>query len=125
MKRVIVLLCALYLVIAYGTAFAGTDDAPLSFQANPDVYKVLAENDEMRVVLAIWPAGYKDKPHSHPKAAAYTFNDCHARITTPDGKSREVINKAGTARINPAVPSHTFQNIGETECRELKFELKK
>jgi hypothetical protein len=100
-------------------------DTPLSFQANPDVYKVLAENDEMRVVLATWPAGHKDRDHSHPMAAVYTIKDCHARITTPDGAVKEVNNKAGLARINPAVKSHTFENIGKTECQQVLVERKK
>lgn len=101
------------------------DDAPLSFQANPDVYKVLVENDEMRVVLATWPAGHKDKSHSHPTAAVYTIKECHTRITTPDGKVKEANNKAGLARINPPVPSHTFENIGKSECQQLLVERKK
>jgi hypothetical protein len=100
-------------------------DAPLSFHANPDIYKVLAENDEMRVVLATWPAGYKDKSHSHPMAAVYTIKDCHARITTPDGKVKEVTNKAGLARVNPAVVSHSFENIGKSECQQVLVERKK
>jgi len=101
------------------------DEAPPSYTASPEVYKVLAENDEMRVVLATWPAGYKDKSHSHPRAAFYTTKDCHARITTPDGAVKEVNNKAGSARINPAVKSHTFDNIGKTECQQVFVELKK
>jgi hypothetical protein len=105
------------------TANAG--DVPLSFQANPDVYKVLAENDEMRVVLATWPAGHKDKSHSHPMAAVYTIKECHARITTSDGAVKEVNNKAGGARVNPPVKSHTFENIGKTECQQLLVERKK
>jgi hypothetical protein len=101
------------------------DDAPPSFDANPDVYKVLAENDEMRVVLATWKPGQIDKSHSHPMAAVYTIKDCNARIATPDGKVREVSLKAGTARVNPAVPSHTFENIGKTECQQVLVERKK
>ncbi len=104
---------------------AVADDAPLSFHANPDVYKVLAENDEMRVVLATWKLGHKDKNHSHPAAAVYTIKDCQARITTPDGKVKEVNNKAGTARVNPPVKSHSFHNIGKTECQQVLVERKK
>ncbi len=101
------------------------DEVPLSFHANPDVYKVLAENDELRVVLATWPAGHKDKSHSHPMAAVYTIKDCHARITTSDGAVKEVNNKAGGARVNPPVKSHTFENIGKTECQQVLVERKK
>lgn len=110
---------------AAGSFAANAGEVPASFNASPEVYKVLAENDDMRVVLATWPAGYKDKDHSHPMAAVYTIKDCHARISTPDGKAREVNNKAGGARINPAVKSHTFENIGKTECQQVLVEKKK
>jgi hypothetical protein len=101
------------------------DDAPPSFEASPDVYKVLAENDEMRVVLATWKPGHKDKSHSHPMAAVYTITDCHSRVTTADGNVRENHNKAGSARVNPAVRSHTFENIGKNECQQVLVERKK
>ena len=125
MKRLIVLLCALYLVLVYGTASAGPDDMPLSFQASPDVYQVMVDNDEMRVVLATWQPGQKDKDHSHPMIAVYTIKDCQLRVTTPDGKSRDVSNKAGLARINQPVKSHSVENIGKTECQQVLVELKK
>jgi oxalate decarboxylase/phosphoglucose isomerase-like protein (cupin superfamily) len=114
-----------------GLAFIGVpltsqaDEVPASFQASPDVYKVLAENDEMRIGVATWKPGQKDNSHSHPKAAFYTVKECHARITASDGKVKEVNNKAGTARINPPVKSHTFENIGTTECQQVFVELKK
>lgn len=123
MKMLVAGMCGSALVGLALPAIA--DDVPLSFHANPDVYKVLAENDEMRVVLATWKPGHKDKSHSHPMAAVYTIKACHARITTPDGKVKEVSNKAGTARVNPAVKSHTFENIGKTECQQLLVERKK
>jgi hypothetical protein len=85
----------------------------------------LAENDEMRVVLATWAPGKKDVSHSHPTAAVYTIKDCHARITTADGKVREVNNKAGAARINPPVASHTFENIGLNECQQVLVEKRR
>jgi len=40
------------------------------YKASPDVYKVIAESDEVRVILATWPPGAKDKMHSHPKTFA-------------------------------------------------------
>lgn len=122
-KRVAGSLCGGVLLGMLLPAVAG--DAPLSFHANPDVYKVLAENDELRVVLATWKPGHKDKDHSHPMAAVYTLKDCHARIATPDGKMKEVNNKAGGARVNPAVASHTFENIGQNECQQVLVERKK
>ena len=41
-------------------------DAPIAPEASPDVYKILAENDQMRVIEATWKPGQKDNFHSHP-----------------------------------------------------------
>lgn len=112
-------------VLAVTMLPAVADEVPHSFQASPEVYKVIAEDENMRVGIATWQPGQKDNSHSHPTAMFYTIKDCQARITTPDGKSREVNNKAGSARINKPVKSHTFENIGKTECQQLFVELKK
>ena len=106
----------------FTAAFA--DDAPLSYVAEPDVYKVLAENDQMRVILATWKPGQRDKFHSHPMTAAYYVNDCMARIHTPDGNVREVLRKANTAQIGPAVASHSFENVSKMECSIVLVERK-
>jgi len=112
-------------VLAGAMLPAVADEVPHSFQASPEVYKVIAEDENMRVGIATWLPGQKDKSHSHPTAAFYTIKDCQARIATPDGAVKEVNNKAGTARINKPVKSHTFENIGKTECQQLFVELKK
>lgn len=102
------------------------DDVKPSFEASPDVYKVIAENDEIRVILATWKPGMKDKVHSHPKMfAAYTIKDCHRKIQKSDGSVDEKQLKAGSARVINPVKSHTFENVGTTECQQVLFELKK
>lgn len=109
-----------------GAALVGlAEGVPLSFKASPEVYKVLAEDDQVRVVLATWPPGYKDKSHSHPKAAVYTIKDCHRRIHKADGTTDDKQLKPGSARINPPVPTHQFENIGKTECQQVLVEIKK
>jgi len=57
-------------------------------------------------------------------AAVFTIKDCQARISTPEDAAREVKNKAGSARVNAPVKSHTFQNIGKTECQQMLVEHK-
>jgi hypothetical protein len=112
-------------LIALPTPSQAGDAAPPAHEANPGVYKVLAENDELRVVLTTLTPGQKDNSHSHPMTAVYTLKDCQARISTPDGKTRDINVKAGSARINPPVASHTKQNIGQSECQQVLVERKK
>ena len=48
------MLGAAALTLVFG---AGAQPVPLSYQASPDVYKLLAEDANFRVILATWPAG--------------------------------------------------------------------
>src|SRR5262245_57278164 len=87
--------------------------APPSYQRDPDVYKVIFENDQFRVILATRKKGVHDKPHGHPlPSVVYFVTDCTTKQYTPDGKSTEGTGKAGTAREAPVVASHSAENTG-------------
>ena len=101
------------------------EDAPVSYKASPDVYKLIAENEQFRVILATWKPGQRDAWHSHPgQLAAYSFTGCEARLHTPDGKYVDRSNKKGGATFNPVIPSHALENRGKTECQTLIVEKK-
>jgi hypothetical protein len=93
-------------------------------EASPDIYKVLAENEMMRVILAIWEPGARDNWHGHPATAVYYVTDCHVRAFFPDGSSRDIqrIGGTGRARSRP-VTSHSIQNIGNEQCHILLVEV--
>jgi hypothetical protein len=104
---------------------AHAQDAPLSHVANPGVYKVLQENDQFRVVLATWKPGQRDEFHSHPVNATYAVTPCHARLYGPDGKVLgEAQREVGSATLQPHIASHSFENIGSTDCQILIVERK-
>jgi hypothetical protein len=123
MKMLIVGVCGSMLVGM--TLPVVADEVSPDIVASPEVYKVIAENDQMRVVLATWPAGYKDKVHSHPKMfATYTVKDCHRKLHKSDGTVDEKHLKAGSARVVQPVKAHYFENVGKTECQTVLFEMK-
>jgi mannose-6-phosphate isomerase-like protein (cupin superfamily) len=97
-----------------------------SYKAAPDVYKLISENDQFRVILATWKPGQRDAWHSHAgPLVAYTLTDCNSRIHMPDGKSTQVRSrKAGEVAFNPVITSHSFENVGTTECKSLLVERK-
>ena len=100
-------------------------DAPLSYKASPEVYKLLAENDQFRVILATWKPGQRDAQHSHSAATAYRLTDCKSRLYDPNGKViREGEAKAGSVLLNSAIASHSLENIGTTDCQTLLVERK-
>jgi hypothetical protein len=98
--------------------------APLSYTASPDVYKLLAENDQFRVILQTSKPGQRDKMHSHSALAGYRLTDCSSRLYTPDGKFTEAVRKRGEAFLLPAVQSHSFENTGKTACEAVIIERK-
>jgi hypothetical protein len=119
----------LVVVILVGAAFdahsdSGPANAPLSYIADPQVYHLLKENDQFRVILAKRPPGHKDAWHSHSALALYNLTDCEGHLFTPDGKVINVKGKAGTVVLNPATPSHAADNTGSSECDQLIVERK-
>ena len=100
-------------------------DAQPSTVASPDVYKIVAENDQFRVVLQTWKPGQRDNLHSHPANAVYWLTDCNRKIYKPDGSiatTGEV--KAGSAVLQKPVVAHIFHNVSDKECQAVMFELK-
>lgn len=106
-------------------AMVAAGDAPLSYVASPDVYKVLAENELFRVVLATWQPGQRDIQHSHPANAAYRLNDCKVRVYGADGKvETERDAKAGGVNLQKPIASHSLENLGTSVCQVLIVERK-
>jgi hypothetical protein len=101
---------------------ASADDAPRSYIASPDVYKVIADNGKTKVILATWQPGQRDNWHSHPPTGVYRLTGCESRVHTPDGQFRDSSNPAGSAVVQAAIPSHSFENRGNTECRIIIVE---
>ena len=109
-------------VAPFGVPPASAEDAPRSYVASPDVYKVIADNGKTKVILATWPPGKRDNWHSHPATGVYRLTDCDLRVHAPDGKSVENSNKAGTAVVQAPISSHSFENRGTAECRTIIVE---
>ena len=112
--------------LALGTAMlAGPLQAqtvPRSFEASPDVYKVIAENDQVRIIKVAWKPGQKDKFHSHPFAGSYFLTACSLRHELPDGSKRDTAPAAGSAYAQAPIASHAIENIGKSDCELIMFE---
>ena len=117
--------------LGIGIAMAGPQAAqaqePRSFQASPEIYKVIAENEQYRIIEATWKPGQRDAWHSHGKMVG-TYNlsspGCSFRLHTRNGKFVERKSKAGMGRFSKGAASHSFENVGQTECKTILFESK-
>ncbi len=122
-------LAALLVSVCFGALLAirsvAAEDVARSFVASPDVYKVVAENEQYRIIEATWQPGQRDKLHSHgATVASYVLTDCKIRNHLPDVKIVEFGRKPGDAVIRNKDLVHSQKNIGSSVCRIIIFEPK-
>jgi quercetin dioxygenase-like cupin family protein len=92
-------------------------------KVSPETHKLLLENDHVRVFDVHARPGEKVGMHSHPASILYYLSDAKIKITYPDGNTEVREVKSGTAVWSEAV-THTVENVGPTELREVHTELK-
>jgi quercetin dioxygenase-like cupin family protein len=91
---------------------------------SPQYYKVLLENDQVRVLEYRLKPGEKEAMHSHPAGIVYTLSDGKMKTTLPNGETHESDRKMGEA-IWRDPTTHTAENTGTTEIHALAVEMKK
>ena len=108
-----------------GSSASMAQTAEPSYKAAPDVYKVIFEDSNYRVIEANHKKGVRDKAHGHPVSfVVVNLTDCKNRLYAADGKTVDRDAKAGTVQVNPAIPSHSAENIGEADCKQIFVEKK-
>ena len=90
---------------------------------NPDLYKVVFENDRVRVLEYTDSPGDRTTPHSHPDSVMYTLSSFQRRLYAEDGQTRDVELTAGTTAWLPA-QTHAGHNIGDSQTHVIFVELK-
>jgi quercetin dioxygenase-like cupin family protein len=89
----------------------------------PRVYKVVLENERVRVLEARGKPGDKTELHAHPAQVVIAITDGKFRFTAPDGQAIEAELKAGQVMYLDPV-EHTTEITGTTESHNLLVELK-
>src|SRR5437588_6932816 len=90
-------------------------------QVAPDVYKVLFENDRVRVLDVTMKPGAKSAMHSHPDYVVHMMGPAKVRFTAGDGTSAEAEFPAGA--IWRDAEEHAVENISGTDLRAVFIEL--
>ena len=90
----------------------------------PDSYKVVLENDQVRVLEVRIKQGAKSEMHSHPRSVAICLNDQRLRFTFPNGKTEDVDLKRGQTVWLDGI-SHAVENSGTEDVSSVVVELKK
>jgi quercetin dioxygenase-like cupin family protein len=87
-----------------------------------DLYRVVFENDRVRVLEYRDKPGDRTHPHRHPDSVMYTLSSFRRRVSSGD-RTAEIALDAGQVRWLPA-QEHLGENIGDTETHTLFIELK-
>jgi beta-alanine degradation protein BauB len=89
---------------------------------NPNLYRVLMENDRVRVLEYRDRPGDRTTPHRHPDSVMVTLSSFHRRLVAGE-RGVDVALEHGFARWLPA-QEHAGENIGDTETHVIFVELK-
>jgi quercetin dioxygenase-like cupin family protein len=93
-------------------------------KVDPEHYKVIFNNPQVRVLDVRLKPGEKTPMHSHPNLVVYSLTGGTTKSTTADGKTTTVTTKAGQVGWRNA-QTHTSENVGKTEIHSLGIELKR
>lgn len=113
------LISSLFVLIVFAGAVMAQDPVPLY----PGNYKVLLENERVRVLDFQLKKGAKEDFHAHPAAVTYVLAPFKIRFTFPDGSTRIREAKAGEVFYGDAL-THASENIGDTDAHGLLIEMK-
>jgi hypothetical protein len=90
---------------------------------DPDKYKVVFENDRVRVLEYLDQPGARTSPHEHPDSMMITLSGFARLLVGADGASREVTLEPAQVRWLDA-QTHSGENTGTTPTHVIFVELK-
>ena len=92
-------------------------------KTSPQYYKVLLENDQVRVLEYRLKAGQKEPMHSHPAGVVYVLSGAKLKVSYADGRTEEKAAATGeTIWRDPT--THAVENIGDTEAHAIAIDFK-
>jgi quercetin dioxygenase-like cupin family protein len=93
-------------------------------KVDPKDYKLIFENDQVRVIRVKMAAGQKVPLHEHVLNRVVVYlTDQNGSMTTPDGKTDIAKHSAGEASWG-APTKHTEQNLKDTPFEAVVVEFK-
>jgi beta-alanine degradation protein BauB len=87
-----------------------------------ELYKVIFENDRVRVLRYLDKPGDRTKPHQHPDSVMITLSAFRRRLTMGE-RALDVEKSANEVLWHPA-QTHFGENIGTTDTHVVFIELK-
>src|SRR6202051_277356 len=111
------------IIISFLAVVCTTAYAQDPVKTSPQYYKILLENDQVRVLEYRLKAGEKEPMHSHPAGVVYVLSGAKLKFSYPDGRTEEKSAATGeTIWRNPT--THAVENVGNTEAHVIAIDLK-
>ena len=114
----------LVLAIALTGLAAATALAQDPVKVSPNEYKVVLENDRVRVVRISYAGLEKSVMHQHPPGVGIFLTDAHFKFTYPDGKVEDISAKRGEFLWFADVWEHLPENSTNQSAEVIYVELK-
>jgi quercetin dioxygenase-like cupin family protein len=92
-------------------------------QTDPDKYRVVFENERVRVLEYRDEPGQQTSAHEHPDSVMVTMSGFDRRLIAEGGETRDVTLERGVVRWLDA-QTHSGENIGTTPTHVFFVELK-
>ena len=89
----------------------------------PHVYKVLFENERVRLLEVSMQPGDSSEMHTHPDNLVYMLSDGKVTFTDPSGETADLELQAGASMWMEAT-EHATENTGGAVVHVLFFEPK-
>lgn len=106
----------------------GSESAPAATAVLPSLpepyYKVLFENDVVRIVEHRLETGESEPEHTHAPMVAYFVEGATAVVTEADGSTSEATIPTGTFLENLEWWTHSLENTGDTPLHSILVEFK-
>ena len=102
---------------------ANTASAQEPTKVDSKHYKVVLENDQVRVLRINYGPKEKSVMHEHPAGVVTFLTDSNVKFTLPDGKTVDSIGKAGEVREAPA-GKHLPENMSDKAFEAILVEFK-
>jgi len=121
MTRLIISILLLLIISCSGSK----EKLLLPEEVSPDVYKVLLDNEDVKVLEVTFEPGQSDNMHDHYPVTFYLLQGGKAQVTLPDGTVNEGEFPTGFTGHNTEKIRHQVKNIGENTIKILLVERKK
>lgn len=100
-----------------------TQDASMDpLKVAPQLYKLVKDTMNIRVLMGTYKPGAQSAMHAHPDNAIYIVEGGTSEMTSKGGTKQQMQMATGMIAISPA-GGHTVKNVGKSETKVLIVEV--